>query len=112
MVISFILYIGNSVFGLSVMASGLFLEQWRPTTVRQRLEDSPSLTDLDRSISKSASKDSLINTLNLGVLPSIQIVPRDKALCVDLGGRVRAIITPHSPGHPKGIFTQECLHAS
>ena len=96
-VISFILDIGNSVFGLSVMASGLFLEQWRPTTVRQRLEDSPSLTELHLSISKSSSKDSLLNTLNLGVLASIQIGPRDRALCVDLG----AIITPHSPGHPK-----------
>ena len=51
--------------------------------------------------SKSSSKDSLLNTLSLVVLPSIQIGPRDKALCVDLGGKVRAIITPHSPGQPK-----------
>ena len=87
--------------GLSVMASGLFLNKWRPTTVRQRLEDPPSLTEFHLSISKSSSKDSLLNTLNLGVLLSIQIVPRDKALCVDLGGKVRAIITPHSPGQPK-----------
>ena len=65
--------------------------------MRQRLEDPPSLTEFHLSISKSSSKDSLLNTLNLGLLPSIQIgKARDKALCVDLGGKVRAMshLTP------------------
>ena len=43
----------------------------------------------------------LLKVLIFGAILSIQIVPRDKALCVDLGGKVRAIITPHSPGQPK-----------
>ena len=101
MVTSFILYIEDSVLRFVSHGFRFILEQWRPTLLRQRLEDSPSLTELHLSISKSSSKDSLLNTLNLGVLLSIQIVPRDKALCVDLGGKVRAIITPHSPGQPK-----------
>ena len=67
MVISFILYIEDSVPRFVSHGFRFILEEWRPTTVRQRLEDSPSLTELHLSISKSSSKDSLLNTLNVGV---------------------------------------------
>ena len=94
MVFRFIPYIEDSVLGLSVMASGLFLYNGgRPLWDRDLKIHPPSQSSTSAYLN--------LHPRNLGVLPSIQIGPRDEALCVDLGGKVRAIITPHSSGQPK-----------
>src|SRR4029434_5974324 len=60
---SVIPYIEDSVLGLISQDSGFNLEEWRPTIVRQRLEDPSSLTGLHLSIADYPLRDSLLNTL-------------------------------------------------
>src|SRR4029434_8480688 len=59
------LLIGYHLYHILKIQSGFrfILEEWRPTTVRQRLEDPSSLTGLHLSISDYPLRDSLLNTL-------------------------------------------------
>ena len=91
-------------FSLRFDQSGFrfILEEWRPTTVRQRLSDPSSLTGLHLSISDYSLRNSLLNTLiSKGCYRLFKWAMHAGFFVSTWGGRWESNITPHSPGQPK-----------
>src|SRR4029434_4866896 len=111
MVISFILYIEDSVLRFVSHGFRFILEEWRPTTVRQRLEDPPSLSEFHLSISELFLQRQSIKYTDIKACYRQFNWAMLAGFFVSTWGGGETNVAPHSPGQNQVYSPWNCPHS-
>src|SRR4029434_4545956 len=92
--------------------SRCILEEWRPTTVRQRLRIHPPLQNFTSAYLTYSLRNSLLNTLISKGCYRLFKWAMGAGFFVSTWGGGKTNVAPHSPGQNQVYSPRNCLHAS